>query len=271
MPRLPLRASLSALCALILLAAGCNDAVLPDAPLDLSEVPPDFAPYCGDGLCSAGETCGTCSADCGLCMGCGDGVCGAGETCQSCPQDCFVCPNCGNGFCDQGETCANCAPDCGLCLGCGNTRCDPPKEDCFTCADDCGMCMGCGDGKCLAPETCASCPGDCGVCTVCGNMKCEGPYETCVNCQGDCGKCAAVGCFEMLTCALPCIGFNTNPPKIGLSCVADCVAKGCPDARFFFDQVFNCFIGKIQKCGPDFGCLQAECGAEMKACIGSKC
>ena len=47
---------------------------------------------CGDGICGAGESCHTCSADCGPCC--------AGATC------------CGNGVCDPGESCSTCARDC---------------------------------------------------------------------------------------------------------------------------------------------------------------
>ena len=58
-------------------------------------------PYCGDGSCNNGETCSTCSADCGTCQTgggdtgddsiCGDGTCDADETCSSCPSDCGSC------------------------------------------------------------------------------------------------------------------------------------------------------------------------------------
>src|SRR5688500_19991500 len=48
-------------------------------------------------VCSSdlvGETCITCTVDCGLCSACGDGVCDASrmETCSTCPGDCGMCP-----------------------------------------------------------------------------------------------------------------------------------------------------------------------------------
>ncbi|XXX77708.1 hypothetical protein WMF30_02885 [Sorangium sp. So ce134] len=48
---------------------------------------------CGNGVCGGGESCSTCSADCGACAPvCGDGVCSEGvEDCSSCASDCGVC------------------------------------------------------------------------------------------------------------------------------------------------------------------------------------
>lgn len=227
---------------------------------------------CGDGVCSSTETCTTCSVDCGVCSTCGNGVCDASETCASCPRDCSVCPTCGDGFCNGDETCENCAPDCGVCQSCGDGTCQAPKEDCFSCPADCGKCKGCGDGLCDAPETCASCEVDCGVCAVCGNNNCEAPYETCVNCPADCGDCTAIGCLQMLTCALPCLGLNSNPPQVSLTCAADCVAEGCASAGYLFDQLFNCFIDNFQNCQPvSIACLEKQCDSQLAACIGAKC
>ena len=226
-------------------AAGCGDR----SSLDYSRSDGggvggegSLPPGCGDGVCSATETCATCSVDCGLCKTCGDHVCQPTESCSSCPEDCGVCTTCGDGFCNGAETCETCAPDCGACPGCGDGKCQAPKEDCFSCPGDCGKCKGCGDGLCQPPETCASCEFDCGVCAVCGNAKCEGPYETCVNCPQDCGACETIGCFSMLTCAIKCIGTSTSPPTVSVTCIADCVARGCPSAQFFFDQAINCLV-----------------------------
>ncbi|MEO8699902.1 MAG: heterocycloanthracin/sonorensin family bacteriocin [Kofleriaceae bacterium] len=67
---------------------------------------------CGNGTCSAGETCSSCPSDCGSC--CGNGRCEGTETCDSCAGDCGVCDGCGDGFCvdDEINTCpVDCDPD----------------------------------------------------------------------------------------------------------------------------------------------------------------
>jgi alpha-amylase len=45
---------------------------------------------------------------------CGDGVCSADETCRSCEEDCQACPPpvCGDGVCDDGEMTLTCELDC---------------------------------------------------------------------------------------------------------------------------------------------------------------
>lgn len=45
----------------------------------------DVTPRCGDGMCDALETCGSCPGDCPNCALCGDGTCDPSETC---PGDC---------------------------------------------------------------------------------------------------------------------------------------------------------------------------------------
>src|SRR5262249_28600153 len=49
------------------------------------------------------------------CGACGDGICSARETCSSCPQDCGQCPPpsiCGDGICNGAENCSSCESDC---------------------------------------------------------------------------------------------------------------------------------------------------------------
>ena len=116
---------------------------------------------CGNGTCDFGETCDSCSQDCGLC--CGNGQCDYGENCKECSKDCGDC--CGNGLCDFGETCDICAKDCGAC--CGDGECNY-GETCDSCSQDCGAC--CGDGLCNYGESCASCSQDC-ICLPTGGLE----------------------------------------------------------------------------------------------------
>ncbi|MFH1533039.1 MAG: CHAP domain-containing protein [Pseudomonadota bacterium] len=151
-----------------------------------------IGPSCGDGACNGGESCQSCSQDCGQC--CGNGACDNGETCQSCQGDCGAC--CGNGACDYGETCQSCEGDCGPC--CGNGACDY-GETCQTCEKDCGPC--CGNGTCdsFIPEHCFNCAQDCGKC--CGNGSCDWG-ENCDSCAADCGVCVYMpqGYLEVANC-----------------------------------------------------------------------
>jgi len=64
-----------------------------DAPADAMD-DSLAARSCGNGACSAKETCTSCPQDCGVCPApevCGDATCQASETCSSCPQDCGTC------------------------------------------------------------------------------------------------------------------------------------------------------------------------------------
>ena len=58
---------------------------------------------CPNGMCEPGETCATCSADCGACPPvCPNAICEQmSETCMNCPQDCGSC-NCAHTFCALG-------------------------------------------------------------------------------------------------------------------------------------------------------------------------
>jgi hypothetical protein len=96
-------------------------------------------PYCGDGTCNNGETCSTCSTDCGVCPTvCGNGikegteqcdlgtilngqVCNPlyGSSCTYCSTACKLItvngPYCGDNVCNGAEICSTCSNDCGTC------------------------------------------------------------------------------------------------------------------------------------------------------------
>eukprot|EP00026_Physarum_polycephalum_P003012 Phypoly_transcript_03021.p1 GENE.Phypoly_transcript_03021~~Phypoly_transcript_03021.p1 ORF type:complete len:706 (+),score=47.82 Phypoly_transcript_03021:43-2118(+) len=79
--------------------------------------------HCGDGNCSKdyGENCVTCPNDCHdiACGACGDGVCSANETCETCYEDCKG--NCSTVFSDCPSHCS----DHGTCNE-GYCTCVPP-------------------------------------------------------------------------------------------------------------------------------------------------
>ncbi len=158
---------------------------------------------CGDGSCSAGETCSGCPKDCGECPPtCGDSKCNGTETADSCPKDCGVgckglcndysknktggmcsCKaNCSaNGFppcCD--DSAAMCPPKCGDGFCNGTETKESCAEDCagHFCDKNCG---GQGNG-CYCDATCKS-AGDC--CDASGSKvagkSCAG--STCANCK----------------------------------------------------------------------------------------
>lgn len=78
---------------------------------------PDEA--CATGFDADGDRqIGCADLDCaGICTTCGDGVCSALESCRLCPDDCGACQACGDLHCDPGEDCASCPGDCGACPG----------------------------------------------------------------------------------------------------------------------------------------------------------
>ncbi|EKD92840.1 MAG: Tenascin-X, partial [uncultured bacterium] len=86
--------------------------------------------YCGDKVCSYGETSSTCASDCttggtptGTTTGyCGDKMCNNGETSSTCGMDCGGTTStntttttgyCGDKMCNNGETSSTCGMDCG--------------------------------------------------------------------------------------------------------------------------------------------------------------
>src|SRR3989344_1515019 len=137
------------------------------------------APVCGNSQCESGESCSSCSSDCGVCAPlCGNGKCEANESCSSCSLDCGACaPLCGNRICEFSESCSSCSVDCGPCpLICGNGKCEG-NETCSTCSNDCGSCPPvCGNGKCESNETCKTCSADCGTCNTCVDSDGENIY-----------------------------------------------------------------------------------------------
>ncbi|MBI5502261.1 MAG: hypothetical protein HY907_18605 [Deltaproteobacteria bacterium] len=113
---------------------------------------------CPNGLCEEGESCETCTLDCGACPPrCGDGSCQPDyESCWDCAEDCPTCPPvCGNGECEAGETFEGCAADCAPPVDCGDGTCNPVTESCTSCWPDCGDCpSSCPNGLVEGTEEC---------------------------------------------------------------------------------------------------------------------
>ncbi len=83
--------------------------------------------YCGNGVCAAPrETTETCPSDCPAPPVCGDGVCTTGEACTSCPADCGTCPP----PCDATELGALSSVDIA-----GSSSAAPAQRDTASCGD----------------------------------------------------------------------------------------------------------------------------------------
>ncbi len=97
-----------------------------------------WKPVCGDGSCDQGETCGSCSQDCGACKGvdagsgakCGDYVCASTETCETCPTDCGSCMDGGGG----GP--GSCQGKCGKYDATSTCQCDASCKQYSDCCSD---------------------------------------------------------------------------------------------------------------------------------------
>ena len=187
-------------------------------------------PYCGDRICSGGETNATCPQDCPI--ACGDGICNGNETPILCPQDCP--DNCGNNICDADESYDSCPQDCPA--ECGDNSCNG-DETFDTCPQDCPA--RCGDMSCNGEETHETCPKDCPRKISCGNASCESG-ETRQNCPADCPAVCGDGVCEAAAGETPESCFNDcgeeviiindpvcddgvcEDPETEASCPADC-------------------------------------------------
>src|SRR3989344_1199379 len=110
--------------------------------------------WCGDGYCQNGESCSSCSKDCGSCKAklfCGDGICSSGECQLGCSKDCST-SECENGICESSkeENCVNAPNDCKCEI---NEMCNQNSRRCET--------VTCGDNRCDLGETSLTCPNDC--------------------------------------------------------------------------------------------------------------
>jgi hypothetical protein len=78
---------------------GCTGSLDSDGDMLVGCADPDCWPICMP-LCPPATSCPTTAPTCG------DGTCSALETCHTCPADCVTCtPVCGDFVCDPGESC----------------------------------------------------------------------------------------------------------------------------------------------------------------------
>ena len=215
-----------------------------DADTQDGDPPPDAdaqGESCGDGVCSAAETCASCEVDCGC------------DETELCIEGACCAPNCAGRECgDDG-----CGGSCGVCpagSACAGGQCAP----------------GCGDGACSGLETCGSCPGDCpcDADTVCHQDACCAPDcagKVCGGdgCGGTCGACPAGTSCDQGTCAPGCGDGLCAGAETCETCPSDCA---CPGGSV-------CFAGEC--CTPSCGgkqCGKDTCGGSCGACpAGQTC
>lgn len=195
---------------------------------------------------------------------CGDRFCDRGETCASCSFDCGSCSTgCGDRFCDAGENCSLCPADCGVCTGgCGDGNCSVAAgESCSTCPGDCGACTTCGDGHCTGSETCATCPGDCGGCGT------SLPYQSCtrdMDCQVSRDRCISVmrgGVTRAFCGARNCV--------TDTDCDLDMYGSPGLCVSFSGGAEFDCFhrCNTTSDCYPGFTCGPTDGSATTRVCL----
>lgn len=241
---------------------------------------------CGNGTCADDETCATCAADCGPCLGeccqnhgdpgcddveCRTCVCGGDSYCcdiawdgacvaavfDNCVGSCACTGLVGTGSCCDSKGSAGCAD--GACQSC---VCSLDAYCCSTSWDD--ACVDCAEGGTGFEEACVdgSCHELCG-CLACGDGVCAGA-ESCADCALDCGLCiddccvshGQPGCVDGGCAACVCaadafcceIGWDTAcVGSVWANCTALC---GCTQ-----------FVGEGSCCSvqTDAGCIDGAC------------
>ena len=103
----------------IRIGANCNNGIKDgdEKGIDCAGSCPNACPTCTDKIKNgdeAGIDCGGSCSPCATPSGCGNTLCDAGETCSTCSQDCGTCTSdpCNNGIQDNGEAGIDCGGSC---------------------------------------------------------------------------------------------------------------------------------------------------------------
>lgn len=196
---------------------------------------------CGDGVCSAGESCSTCPQDCGGCttpQRCLNP--GGSPPGLSCSADAQCCSNyCKDGTCEsvhkRGDPCEAGVDSCeGYCNG-TSCACNPPGSSCSIDGSDPRCCSFlCRNGKCtpdgVQPRGTPCTENRWCIQAICESGRCGGvaapiprcrPYETSCSTEADCcsGTCSAGLCT--------CRANGTSCTTDANCCNRACVGGAC--------------------------------------------
>ena len=150
-------------------------------------------PYCGDGTCSNGEICSSCSVDCGVCGGSSGGGSGGSSNFASLWPILGVTGTCHDNEINQGEIGVDCGGPCNPCITC-HDRIQNQNETGVDCGGPCHPCKAptCTDGRLNGDEIEVDCGGVCKPCypivPTCDDGLFNGNEEG-VDCGGSCIPC----------------------------------------------------------------------------------
>lgn len=79
-------------------------------------------------------------------------------------------------------------------------------------------------------------------------------------------------CLQVMGCALnDCVERSTDPPSLGIECVANCLAQTCSDSQLATDEMMNCTVTNFGACAASNSCINERCSVELSACVAAVC
>lgn len=277
----------------------CSDTWGAECVSTLESLRPGYC--CGNGFCSHGETCSSCTQDCGPCQPsqCGDGACSVvnAETCSNCPTDCGVCPNLD---CWGLIVCADSCTDWPCVWGClqqgtiqakarfqelmgcvqplcpvfdssciGTTMQQQCKDKYIACTGCLPQCEGrqCGSDSCKG--VCGTCPDEAPICSESGQCLpttgCGDGYcdadEESCENCSDCGPCIYTECTAYADCLLAC---DSNDDF----CQTQCTAHTQQSVHGLGLAYFACLLAMCPDLDPTcvWGATEGACNTEWSRC-----